>query len=53
LMVWVHNKVGQALSGWRSYEKWANAPGGTQDEYLFDEEVRVHDRTRRTTMDCR
>ncbi len=45
LILWVRNKVGRALQGWRPYENWANAPGGVEEEYLFDDGLRLHDET--------
>jgi len=41
----VRNKVGRALQGWKPYENWANAPGGVEEEYLFDDGLRLHDET--------
>ena len=45
LMLWVRNKIGRPLIGWRPYENWANAPGGVEEEYLLDDGLRLHDRT--------
>lgn len=45
LILWVRNKVGRALQGWKTYENWANAPGGVEEEYLFDDGLRLHDET--------
>jgi hypothetical protein len=46
LLLWVRNKVGRQLTGWRPYENWANAPGGVEEEYLLDDGLRLHDGTR-------
>ncbi|MCI5226354.1 MAG: hypothetical protein D3918_06785, partial [Candidatus Electrothrix sp. AX2] len=45
LILWVRNKIGRALQGWKPYENWANAPGGVEEEYLLDDELRLHDGT--------
>ena len=45
LILWVRNKIGRQLNGWRPYENWANAPGGIEEEYLLDDGIRVHDGT--------
>ncbi|RWX52321.1 hypothetical protein VU01_10207 [Candidatus Electrothrix marina] len=45
LILWVRNKIGRALQGWRSYENWAHARGGIKEEYLLDDGLRLHDRT--------
>lgn len=47
LVLWVRNKVGRQLAGWRPYENWANSPGGVEEEYILDEGLRLHDGTRR------
>jgi len=43
LILWVRNKIGKPLVGWRSYENWSNSPGGLDEEYLLDEGLRLHD----------
>ena len=43
LILWVRNKIGRQLKGWRPYENWANAPGGTEEEYLLDDGLRLYD----------
>ncbi len=45
LILWVRNKIGRPLQGWRPYENWANAPGGIEEEYLLDDGLRLHDGT--------
>lgn len=45
LILWVRNKIGRQLKGWRSYENWASAPGGIEEEYLLDDGLRLHDET--------
>ncbi len=46
LILWVRNKIGRQLNGWRPYENWANAPGGIEEEYLLDDGLRLHDGTK-------
>ena len=45
LILWVRNKIGRQLNGWRPYENWANAPGGIEEEFLLDDGIRLHDGT--------
>jgi hypothetical protein len=45
LILWVRNKIGRQLNGWRPYENWANAPGGIEEEYLLDDRIRLLDGT--------
>lgn len=45
LILWVRTKTERPLAGWRPFENWANAPGGIEEEYLFDEGLRLHDGT--------
>ncbi|MEI9477276.1 MAG: hypothetical protein WCO26_11940 [Deltaproteobacteria bacterium] len=47
LILWVRNKIGRQLNGWRPYENWANAPGGIEEEYLLDDGLRLYDGTKR------
>jgi len=35
--LWVREKIGRSISGWRSYGAWAYAPGGAEDTYLLDD----------------
>ena len=51
LIFWVRNKIGKPLTRWRSYEDWANSPGGVEERYLFDNELRLHDGTKTTGQD--
>lgn len=43
LILWVRNKIGRPLQGWQPYDNWANTPTGLQEEFLVDEELRLHD----------
>lgn len=45
LILWVRNKIGRELTGWRPYENWAKSPGGIEEEYLLDDGLRLHDGT--------
>ncbi|HEY3700067.1 MAG TPA: hypothetical protein VGK97_12080, partial [Spongiibacteraceae bacterium] len=45
LILRVRHKIGRPLKGWHAYENWAKSPGGTEEEYLLDEGLRLHDRT--------
>jgi hypothetical protein len=45
LVIWVRGKIGKPIQGWRPFENWANAPGGVEEEYLLDDELRLHDGT--------
>ena len=46
LILWVRDKIGRPISGWRPYENWSHSPGGLDDEYLFDDRLRFHDNSR-------
>jgi len=46
LILWVRNKIGRNLKGWRPYENWAKAPGGIDEEYLLDGDLRLYDVTK-------
>jgi hypothetical protein len=42
LVLWVREKIGKPLRGWRGYGAWAREPGGASASYLADEKLRVH-----------
>ena len=48
LILWVRNKIGRQLNGWRPYENWANAPGGIEEKYLWEER---HNRERNESFE--
>ncbi len=41
LVLWVRQRTGRSLRGWRPYGTWANAPEGLDGEYLLDSNVRI------------
>jgi hypothetical protein len=41
MVLWVRNRVGRALAGWRPYEAWANPAEGVSAEYLFDDKALI------------
>jgi len=45
LVLWVREKIGKPIPGWKPYENWANTKVGLDEEYLLDEQVRIHDGT--------
>lgn len=45
LILWVRNKIGRRLQGWRPYDNWAYTPTGLQEEYIVDKELRLYDGT--------
>jgi hypothetical protein len=44
-ILWVRNRNGRPLQGWKPYENWANPSADIQEEYLIDDELRLHDST--------
>jgi len=45
LILWVRDKIGRSIQGWKPYENWTNSPGGIEAEYILDNKVRLHDST--------
>ena len=45
LIIWVRGKIGRPMRGWRRYGNWANTPGGVEEEYFFDNKLRLHNAT--------
>jgi len=42
MILWVRDKIGRPLKGWRPYANWASAPDGVEEEYLLDDGLRLH-----------
>lgn len=42
LILWVRDKIGRSIQGWKAYGNWANSPGGVEDEYMLDGHIRLH-----------
>lgn len=42
LVIWVKEKIGRALPGWRPYGPWSGAAEGVEAEYLLDDRLRLH-----------
>lgn len=42
LGIWVREKVGRPIQGWRTFGNWARSPGGLKEEYLLDEQIRLY-----------
>lgn len=42
LVAWVRQKVGREIPGWQPYNSWATSPEGVNDEFLLDDETRLH-----------
>src|SRR5262249_1466813 len=41
MVLWVRNRVGRALSGWRPYEAWANPAEEVSADYLHDDKALI------------
>jgi hypothetical protein len=44
-ILWLRERIGHPLSGWRPFGNWSNAPAGADDNYLSDEGARLRDQT--------
>lgn len=42
LVLWVRDKIGRPIQGWRPYGNWTRAPKDMEDEYMLDGHVRLH-----------
>ncbi|MBP1991184.1 hypothetical protein [Paenibacillus eucommiae] len=45
LVLWVREKIGRPIHGWKTYDNWANCPGGIEEEYITDAHVRLYNAT--------
>ena len=43
LVLWVRERIGEAIHGWHPFDNWSKSPGGVEEEYLLDDEVRILD----------
>lgn len=41
ITLWVRERIGRAITGWRAYGAWAYAPEGVAGNYLVDEALRI------------
>jgi len=41
LVIWVKEKIGRAVVGWRPYGAWSGAAEGVEAEYLLDDKLRL------------
>ncbi|MDQ0257090.1 hypothetical protein J2S74_004536 [Evansella vedderi] len=42
LSIWVREKIGRPIKGWRTFGNWARTPGGLKEEYIQDEQIRLY-----------
>ncbi|WP_046178961.1 hypothetical protein [Domibacillus tundrae] len=42
LVLWVRDKIGQPIQGWRPYGNWAASPNGVEEEYMLDKHIRLY-----------
>lgn len=42
IALWIREKLGRPIQGWRPYGNWANCPEGNESEYLSDDDIRFH-----------
>ena len=42
LVLWVRDKIGQPLHGWKPYGNWAGSPRGVEEQYILDEPIRIY-----------
>lgn len=45
VVIWVRQRIGRSMPGWRAYGAWAYAPDGLLGEYLLDDALRIHTET--------
>jgi hypothetical protein len=41
MVLWVRERIGRAIRGWRGYGPWAYVPEGTIGDYLVDDALRI------------
>lgn len=46
--LWVRDRLGKTLSGWRTFTSWTQIPKNYRDEYLIDNELCFIDKSKRS-----
>lgn len=46
IILWIRDKIGRPIQGWKTFGNWANCPGGIEEEYFTDGNVRLYNATR-------
>jgi hypothetical protein len=49
LVLWIRDKLGRPIQGWRPYGNWSGSPNGEKGEYMLDEHIRLHNNTNPST----
>lgn len=42
IVLWVRNKMGRPMQGWKPFDNWSNSPGGIDEEFLIDDRIRIN-----------
>lgn len=42
IALWIREKLGRPVQGWRPFGNWVNCPDGTESEYFSDDNIRLH-----------
>jgi len=42
IVLWVRQRIGRSITGWKAYDAWAVSPDGVDDIYLLDDKTRLH-----------
>ncbi|WP_459480629.1 hypothetical protein [Clostridium saccharoperbutylacetonicum] len=42
IVIWIRDKIGRPIQGWKNYGNWSNASKEIEDEYLLDKHARLH-----------
>ena len=42
LVLWIRDKIGRSLPGWKAYGNWSGSPGGIEEQYMLDEHIRIY-----------
>ena len=42
MILWVRERIGRPLTGWQPFKNWSNPKSGTDEEYLIDDQLKLH-----------
>ena len=51
IIIWIRDKIGRPIQGWKSYGNWAKSPKGVEEEYLLDGHIRLHNSRNQNSSD--
>jgi hypothetical protein len=42
IVLWIRERLGRSMQGWKPYTNWSNSPDGVESKYFCDKQIRLH-----------